>query len=147
MTNITQLLKSKQLKVTPQRLAIYTMICSTTKHPTAETIYKSLEEQYPTMSLATVYKTLDVLKSANLVQELNVGQGSSRYDACIDTHFHLICNQCDDVIDLKDVRSMKQIRREIAERIDFEVQSEQIYLFGICGECRKYESADVTKAL
>lgn len=135
MTGMTQLLKSKDLKVTPQRLAIYSMLYNTDSHPTAETIYKALEEQYPTMSLATVYKTLDVLKSVGLVQELNAGQGSCRYDACMDMHFHLVCSECNKVFDLKGMQSEALIKTEVAERTDFKVQSGQIYFFGVCGVC------------
>lgn len=135
MKTMSQLLKNKKLKVTPQRLAIYNMLYNTDQHPTAEIIYKTLEEQYPTMSLATVYKTLDALESAGLVQELNVGQGGSRYDACVDMHFHLVCDRCNNVIDLKDAPLVEEIRREVAKRIDFKVRSGQICFFGVCGDC------------
>ena len=57
MKETTQILREKGLKVTPQRIAVYNMLRSTTQHPNAETIYKTLEPANPTMSLATVYKT------------------------------------------------------------------------------------------
>lgn len=63
MKETTQILREKGLKVTPQRIAVYNMLRSTTQHPNAETIYKTLEPANPTMSLATVYKTLDYFKN------------------------------------------------------------------------------------
>ena len=78
MKEIAQILREKGLKVTPQRIAVYNMLCNTKEHPDAETIYKTLEPTNPTMSLATVYKTLDFFKQLGLVQELNVGEGRSR---------------------------------------------------------------------
>ena len=62
MKEIAQILREKGLKVTPQRIAVYNMLCNTKEHPDAETIYKTLEPTNPTMSLATVYKTLDFFK-------------------------------------------------------------------------------------
>ena len=62
MKETAQLLREKGLKVTPQRIAVYNMLLGTTAHPNAEMIYKTLEPTNPTMSLATVYKTLDFFK-------------------------------------------------------------------------------------
>ena len=80
MEDIILTFKEKKLKLTPQRLAVYQYLKSTSEHPSAETIYKSLQPNYPTMSLATVYKTLKTLVEIGLVQELNVGEGNFRYD-------------------------------------------------------------------
>lgn len=65
MEHLAAMLKSKQLKVTPpQRLAIFNILYNTVEHPSAETLYKALQPTHPTMSLATVYKTLDTLKKS-----------------------------------------------------------------------------------
>ena len=81
MQEVTTLLREKGFKVTPQRLAVYDVLCHTKAHPTADMIYGELQPTYPTMSLATVYKTLDILSKVGLVQVLNVGEESFRYDA------------------------------------------------------------------
>ena len=93
MKETAQLLREKGLKVTPQRIAVYNMLLGTTAHPNAEMIYKTLEPTNPTMSLATVYKTLDFFKQLGLVQELNVGESSSRYDAVVRCHPHTVCRK------------------------------------------------------
>ena len=90
MLTTTEMLKSQKLKVTPQRLAIFHMLYNTKSHPSAETIYNSLQETHPTMSLATVYKTLDALAKAGLVQQLHLGEDSFRYDATASSHPHII---------------------------------------------------------
>lgn len=69
---LNQLLREKGYKVTPQRLAIYEVLNNCNMHPTAETIYRIISDDYPTMSLATIYKTLDLLKEAGVIQELNI---------------------------------------------------------------------------
>jgi Fur family peroxide stress response transcriptional regulator len=139
MRNLSEKLKSKNLKVTPQRLAIYHDLYNTTRHPSAENIYMALEQDYPTMSLATVYKTLDALKKADLIQELNVGEDSFRYDANTDFHAHMFCRSCKNVFDIFDIESLDNVRAEIAIKSGFEVEREQIYFFGTCGDCKSHE--------
>ena len=136
MEHLTTLLKSKQLKVTPQRLAIYNVLYNTVEHPSAETIYKALKATHPTMSLATVYKTLDTLKKADLIQELNVGEDSFRYDANAKSHPHMICTTCHSVIDLhtdalNGVIGMAQVET------DFQIETEKIFFYGTCSDCQK----------
>ena len=99
MNQLAENLKANKLKVTPQRLAIYTYLMNTTSHPTVETIYNDLKEDFPTMSLATVYKTVASLRDVHLVKEFNVGEDSNRYDANTDSHSHLICTKCHNVYD------------------------------------------------
>ncbi|NMA84698.1 MAG: transcriptional repressor [Epulopiscium sp.] len=136
MKEIADLLKVKGLKVTPQRIAIFHMLYNTAEHPSAEVIYKSLQETHPTMSLATVYKTLDALKKAELVQELNVGEDSFRYDAMIHSHPHVICMSCNMVHDLH-TDILADLKGKVAHSTDFELVSEQIYFYGICPTCQK----------
>src|SRR3712207_1526980 len=95
MHNITNIFKEKKLKLTPQRMAVYKYLKSTKEHPSAEMIYKALQPDYPTMSLATVYKALKTLVEVDLVQELNVGENNFRYDGNIYPHPHIQCLNCE----------------------------------------------------
>lgn len=135
MINVAEKLKEKHLKVTPQRLAIYNMLLNTHKHPSVETIYKSLEESHPAMSLATVYKTLDTFKKKGLVQELNVGEDSFRYDATCEFHPHFICEKCHTVVDLQSVEELGPIIESLNEKNNFLIKREQMYFYGICSDC------------
>ncbi|NLK38360.1 MAG: transcriptional repressor [Epulopiscium sp.] len=134
MNDIAQILRSKGLKVTPQRIAIYNMLMNSKEHPNAEMIYKALEPSNPTMSLATVYKTLDFFKSTGLIQELNVCAGCSRYDAVAYSHPHVVCTQCGNVYDLP-VEGLTNIRERITHLTEFQLESEQIIFYGICPKC------------
>lgn len=136
MKETAQLLREKGLKVTPQRIAVYNMLLGTTEHPDAETIYKALEPSNPTMSLATVYKTLDFFKHLGLVQELNVGEGRSRYDATVQCHPHTVCRVCGRVDDLH-LEALTEVAKKLVPDLDFEVECEQLILYGKCSECRK----------
>ncbi len=136
MKLLIQQLKSHSLKVTPQRLAIFQMLYSTKKHPSAEMIYKELQESHPSMSLATVYKTLDTLKKSGLIQELNVGEDSFRYDANIESHPHIICVKCHEVFDLTCLDSIQALRDEVAQQTEFLMLHEQLYFYGMCTACQ-----------
>ncbi|TCK89033.1 Fur family peroxide stress response transcriptional regulator [Natranaerovirga hydrolytica] len=135
MEKLAEMLKAKKLKVTPQRLAIFGILYNTRNHPSAETIYKALQPTHPTMSLATVYKTLDTLKKSDLVEELNVGEDSFRYDATISPHPHAICLKCNSVEDL-DTKVLDNITSEIQDETDFDIISEKLYFYGYCKKCK-----------
>jgi Fur family peroxide stress response transcriptional regulator len=132
---VTALLREKGFKVTPQRLAIYNVLSNTTVHPSAEMIFSKLQEFYPTMSLATVYKTIEILKEIELVQILNVGEESFRYDANTDTHPHvrcMVCNRVDDIYGVDESAYVKQISEKTAYRLS----GQQFYFYGVCPECQ-----------
>lgn len=135
MKSLTDKLKSKRIKVTPQRLAIYKILTNTTEHPSAEIIYKQLLPTHPTMSLATVYKTLDTLIKAKLIQSLNVGEDSFRYDANANTHPHAICLSCHKVIDLH-TKALDGLGTKVQEDTEFEVINEQVFFYGYCKDCK-----------
>ncbi|MDO4530990.1 MAG: Fur family transcriptional regulator [Bacillota bacterium] len=136
MKETAQSLREKGLKVTPQRIAVYNMLMSTHEHPNAEMIYKALEPSNPTMSLATVYKTLDSFKQLGLVQELNVGESSSRYDAVVRCHPHTVCKVCGKVEDLQKTE-LTEVTKKLVPDLDFDIDCEQLILYGTCGACRK----------
>ncbi|MDU4892634.1 MAG: Fur family transcriptional regulator [Clostridium sp.] len=135
-TNFTQVFKEKKLKLTPQRIAVYNYLKSTKEHPSAETIHKALMEEYPTMSLATVYKTLKVLVEVGLVQELNVGEGNFRYDGMTTAHPHIHCISCAKVDDLEGV-TFEELNQTVKGNTNYDVLSNKVYFYGICPECKK----------
>lgn len=137
MTDLIADLKSNNLKVTPQRLAIYSYLCSTKEHPSAETIYSSLKEDYPNMSLATVYKTVASLKNAGLVLELNVGEDSFRYDACTKPHAHVVCTRCHKVADYMGNPLLDKAPELVEKETGYYIESTQIYFFGLCDACKE----------
>ena len=134
MDKIVNLFKDKKLKLTPQRLAVYKYIMNTKEHPSAETIYKSLHTEYPTMSLATVYKAIKTLVEVCLIQELNVGEGNFRYDGNSESHPHIQCINCSKVEDF-DSLSFDELN-EIAEKhTSYKILSNKVYFYGLCTNC------------
>lgn len=130
-------LKENNLKVTPQRLNIYNYLYNNKIHPSAEMIYNDIKEENPTISLATVYKTLKSLKEAHLIREINIGEDSFRYDCNIKPHSHIICKKCNKIVDYYcNEDELTQLKNSILIENDFEVHSEQVYFYGLCKDCR-----------
>ncbi|SHI42805.1 transcriptional regulator PerR [Lutispora thermophila] len=136
MVVITKILKEHGFKVTPQRLAVYNVLKNTKEHPGAEAIYNQLLPMYPTMSLATVYKSLEVFKSIGLIQELDLGEGSSRYDANTKQHPHIHCLKCGRVDDVDDVM-IDDLLDKVKSKTGYNLVKQQLYFYGYCPKCQQ----------
>lgn len=134
--NLVLNLKNAKLKVTPQRMAIYSYLMNSDNHPSAETIYKDLKPDYPSMSLATVYKNIAALRDAHLVNEFNVGEDSHRYDADTEFHTHLVCKCCHNVFDYFSDISFNSTIMNLKGNMGFDVEEQELVFYGICKQCR-----------
>ncbi len=106
-------LKKNNLKLTSQRIAVYKYLLNTTSHPTADTIYNDLKPNHPNLSIGTVYKTLYSFKNNGLILEFNVGEDKFRYDSNITPHIHLVCKECNTVIDLDFGTDLASITKKV----------------------------------
>ena len=136
MNTMTKIFKEKKLKLTPQRIAVYDYLINTDKHPSAEDIHDDLYETFPTMSLATVYKSLKVLSEVELISEINLGEGNFRYDAIVEDHPHIKCTICNKVEDIEGV-AMEVFNKEIRKHTDYNITSNKLYFFGVCRDCQE----------
>lgn len=93
-------LEASGRKFTPQRAAVYEHLARAQGHPTAEEVYRGVKPALPSISLATVYKALDALTAAGLADKIAVADGSARFDARRDHHYHLRCLRSGAVEDL-----------------------------------------------
>lgn len=137
MSTIHELLRSKGMKVTPQRIAILNMLMNTKAHPTAEAIFKALEPTNPTMSLATVYKTLDSFSNAEIIQVLSIDGESLHYDYDTSFHPHIICRKCGSVCDININVSdeINSIVNKISDETKYDIDKEQLFFYGLCEDC------------
>jgi Fur family peroxide stress response transcriptional regulator len=135
-SELAKILRDNGCKVTPQRLAVYDMLSHTTEHPTAEMIYQKVKEQYPTMSFATVYKSVEIFSKLGIIQVLNTGEDSFRYDAKKSEHPHIKCTKCGRVNDVShlDARAVESL---VENETGFKVNGHQFYFYGICPDCQK----------
>lgn len=87
------------LKSTQQRIVIYDAVLRMNMHPTAEKIFEKVQKQNPSISLGTVYKTLETLIGAGLVNKVHTDEGNMRYDANLDYHNHIYCTNTKEIFD------------------------------------------------
>ncbi len=134
---IEEMLRENKLKVTPKRISIYNFLASTTSHPTAEEVYNQIKEEHPSMSLATVYKTLDTFSSKGMILEINTNLGYSRYDANTSLHAHLFCNECQTLVDGEMKMSNNDLMRKVKNQKGFKLENVKLLICGTCEECSK----------
>ncbi|QUH25982.1 Fur family transcriptional regulator [Serpentinicella alkaliphila] len=134
MSCVVTTLKSKKCKITPQRLAIYNIIKKSQDHLNAESIYRMLIEDYPSISLATVYKSLELFSEIGLIQVINIGENSFRYDSNPVSHPHLVCTSCLTVVDLNEDLFPK-LTSLIEQSTHYIITKQQLCFYGICPEC------------
>jgi Fur family transcriptional regulator, peroxide stress response regulator len=112
-------LRSANLKATQQRMVILNSIENSKKHPTAESIYESVKANNPSLSLATVYSTLDTFVDNGLVNKVLVQDGAMRYDAHTDVHNHIYCTNTNEIIDFED-HELQALIEDFFKRKDIE---------------------------
>ncbi len=128
-------LKAADLRITPQRVAVLELLSMSDDHPTAEQIYEKIKERFPTTSLATVYKTITMLKELGEVLELGFPDGSNRYDGNKPyPHPHVICVKCKKISD-PELASFLELKDELQEKTGYRILHHRLDFFGLCGEC------------
>ena len=93
-------LRSQGLKITPQRTAILSFLDDNKTHPSVEEIHREVVRSFPTISLATVYNTLETLEKLGEVQALNIDPTRKRYDPDTSAHHHVRCDSCGEIRDV-----------------------------------------------
>jgi Fur family transcriptional regulator, peroxide stress response regulator len=130
-------LKDAGLRLTPQRLAICRYLADSEDHPTAQMIYDDLRPQFSTISLATVYNTLEALANLGVVNVLGeAGDGAVHYDGDTDPHINLACLSCHRVIDLPS-QHVSQLEKEVVEKSGYQIMGARVLYYGYCTECQQ----------
>ncbi len=137
LDQIIRLLRERGGRLTPQRLAMLRIIAKSEGHPSAEKIYDQIKADFPTTSLATIYKTLSLLKDMDEVLELNFAGMGSRYDGNKPyPHPHVICTKCGQILD-PEFTAMAELTQVMAQQTGYEITHHQLNFFGLCPKCQK----------
>ena len=132
-------LKERDFRLTPQRVELVRLIAASEGHPSASELHANIRRQFPTMSHATVYKTLTLLKEINQVLEIDL-RNDSHYDGNRpEPHPHLICTRCNKIID-GDLSLDQEALRSLEQASGFKILRPQISLYGLCPECQEERS-------
>ena len=134
---IVRKIRESNHKLTPQRLAVAKVLARSEGHPSVETIYERLKGDFPTMSLATVYRNVMLIKSLGEVLELGFPEGGNRYDGNKPyPHPHVICVRCKKILD-PELRSLQDLTREVTAISGFRILTHRMDFFGVCDACQK----------
>jgi Fur family transcriptional regulator, peroxide stress response regulator len=132
---IIQKIRENGHKITPQRLAIVKILAESKAHPSVENIHVEIKNDFPTMSLATVYRNIILIKSYGEVLELGFPDGSNRYDGNKPyPHPHVICIKCKKIVD-PDLDSLDEMKEEVESETNFKILNHRLDFFGICSNC------------
>lgn len=131
---LTDLFRSRGLKVTPQRQSIFRAMHDNDAHPTAEAVHSRVVQEMPTVSLRTVYAALHDLAAMGEIGELELGTGSARFDPNVTPHHHLVCERCGRVRDVEDRFPAISLPHDLEH--GFEVSGTEIVFRGRCEQCR-----------
>lgn len=130
-------LKKNEFRITPQRYAVLKILARSINHPSAESIYEQLVADYPTMSPATVYKTINLLKRNEEILELEFSEMSNRYDGKKPyPHPHVICTKCGAISD-PPMLDFEKLTSTIIHETGFTVASHRLDFYGLCPNCQQ----------
>lgn len=133
-TTATTLLQGAGLRLTPQRLAIAHEVLAQ-DHPTAAEVYEAVRVRFPTMGLATVYATLNVMVERGLLRPLAF-ENAVRFDANVTPHANLICTSCGRITDYDGCDEVVlALRERAASDAGFELEEHRLDLYGRCAPC------------
>jgi Fur family peroxide stress response transcriptional regulator len=133
MNNYTNILRTHNLKATPQRIEILTLIESF-GHISIDTLYENIKYKYQSISLATIYKNINAMIKEKLLLEVKLPNQKSVYETIKHNHSHLLCNKCHNIIDI-DV-DIDDVIDNISNKNQFKINKSDLVLSGICKNCQ-----------
>jgi Fe2+ or Zn2+ uptake regulation protein len=137
LDRFTEVCRERGTPVTHQRLAVFRALLESESHPDAEALHSGLRGTYPTLSLGTVYKTLEMLQSLGLARAVSSPGPTRRFDGKQHPHHHLWCTQC---LRLTDVELDDLADIALPAGLGFQVEDVTIQFNGICASCRAKDS-------
>jgi Fur family peroxide stress response transcriptional regulator len=135
-------LRGNGLRITPQRLSIIKIILGNKNHLSVDEIFEKVKRNFPMIGLATVYKTISLLKEMGEISEINFHNQGARYDGSGEPpHPHVICSMCNTVEDLDNLTDIggtyiDKFTKKINDRTRYQINTYRMDFFGICPKCQ-----------
>lgn len=137
LEELTQKLRQRGYRLTPQRMAVLKILANSDGHPSVEQIYDQVKVDFPMTSLGTVYKTITMLKDIGEILELGFSSEGNRYDGNRPyPHPHLICVRCKKIID-PEIDTLGILPQQVAERTGYRIVNHRLDFYGVCPQCQE----------
>ncbi len=129
-------IKKHGYKITGPRLAIIEFLIHTEGHPDIDDLYSEVSKDYPGIGVATVYRTMDLLRQLNLINTLELPEGRQRYEIILpeDHHHHLVCMECKRIVEFGNC-NFKHLVEDIESSTRFKIYSHSTVAYGLCPHC------------
>ena len=127
------------LKYSRQRESIKNSLMQRCDHPTAETVYLDIKEEFPNISLGTVYRNLSLLAEIGEILKISTDDGPDRFDGNVEPHYHFFCKECGQVLDLE-MESIEHINVIAGHKFAGQITGSVTHFFGKCPDCLKKAS-------
>ncbi|QOG13328.1 transcriptional repressor [Arcobacter sp. FWKO B] len=134
MLAVDQMLRQRNIKVTPQRLALVSELRDK-GHLSVEELFYNLKSKFPSISLATIYKNLNAMMENCFIEEVKIPYAKSKYEIAKDLHSHVVCEECGKVCDI-DIDLSSVIKCDTISNSGFEVQKSALIISGTCCDCQ-----------
>lgn len=128
----------KIFRQSKQRTRILDLLRSTENHPTADWLYEKLKNEFPRLSLGTVYRNLSILTEQGKIKKIRFGSTFDRFEANIKPHDHLICESCGKILDFE-IPVYEDLELKVKQQTNFTIHHHKIDFYGICAECNSKE--------
>ena len=126
------------LNYSRQRESIKNYLMTTKEHPTADEVYMKVKQEFPNISLGTVYRNLNLLTDIGDAIKISTPNGGDRFDGRLEPHNHFLCTKCGRLLDLDlDMHSIDEVNRLAAENFDGIITSSSTLFYGECSDCIK----------
>ena len=129
--------EQKVFRQSKQRNRILELLQSTDSHPTADWLYQQLKDEFPNLSLGTVYRNLAILIEQGQVKKIHFGSTFDRFEANKRPHYHLICEACGKIIDFE-MPLYNDLNKKAAKLTSFTILHHKIEFFGLCEDCKSH---------
>ena len=134
-------LQNAGAKITSQRIAIMKLLVGRTDHPSAEQLFLELKSEHPTLSIATVYSTTQLLAQASMLRILSIDEKKVYFDPNTSPHAHFMCRGCKKITDIP--MDLSCTSEQITQDLGIaEVDSTEVFYYGTCSSCRDKENEE-----
>ncbi len=133
MNNYTDILRQHNLKATPQRLEITNALYQN-GHISIEKLYDIMLRKFSSISLATIYKNINLMLEASFIQEVKVPNEKSVYELTKDAHSHIICQSCGEIVDIE--LDLDSVISDAVKESNYKIEKSDLVLSGTCQNCQ-----------